>query len=301
VSGGYSTRVSVSRAADRSNVAPAASDVDTPLDLDKDDWRATAKRTLREIKDDRIPFAAAGMAFYFFLAIFPALIALVGILGLAQVDAGGLVESIRTSLPGGSGEALSEAVARANRPSDAASLVATIGGILLAVWSASSGMAGMQSGLNIAYDVEHDRRFVMKRLVALLLLLATVLLGGVPSPFFAFGDSTVLSVLGWIATVIAVVILFSLYYYVAPNRDQPSWRWVSPGGILGAAIWIAVSAAFGIYVSTFNSYGKTYGPIGGVIVLILWLYLSSLAVLVGGELNAELERQADRHDRATGS
>jgi membrane protein len=288
--------MTASRAAQRNDVAPIGPDVETPLDLDKGDWRATAKRTLREIKDDRIPFAAAGMAFYFFLAIFPALIALVGILGLAQVDAGGLVESIRTSLPGGSGEALAEAVDRANRPSDAASLVATIGGILLAVWSASSGMAGMQSGLNIAYDVEHDRRFVMKRLVALLLLLATVLLGGVPSPFFAFGDSTILTVVGWIATVVAVVILFSLYYYVAPNRDQPSWRWVSPGGILGAVIWIAVSIGFGIYVSTFNSYGKTYGPIGGVIVLILWLYLSSLAVLVGGELNAELERQADRHD-----
>jgi membrane protein len=272
--------------------AETASDTETPLDLDRGDWKATTKRAVTEIKDDRIPFAAAGMAFYFFLAIFPAMIALIGILGLANVDASGLVDSIRTTLPGGAGQAVAQAVARADQPSNATSLVATIFGILVALWSASSGMAGMQSGLNIAYDIERDRRFVKKRAVALLLLAAMLLLGGVPSPFFAFGDSLPFTILGWAATAIAVIVLFSVFYYLAPNRDQPSWRWVSPGGIVGAAIWIAGSVLFGLYVTTFNSYGKTYGPLGGVIVLILWLYLSSLAVLVGGELNAELERQA---------
>jgi membrane protein len=272
--------------------AEAAPDAETPLDLDRGDWKATTKRAITEIKDDRIPFAAAGMAFYFFLAIFPAMIALIGILGLADIDATALVNSIRTTLPGGAGQAVVQAVARANQPSDATSLVATISGILVALWSASSGMAGMQSGLNIAYDIEHDRRFLKKRAVALLLLAAMLLLGGVPSPLFAFGDSLVFTIVGWVATVIAVIVLFSVFYYLAPNRDQPSWRWVSPGGIVGAAIWIAGSVLFGLYVTTFNSYGKTYGPLGGVIVLILWLYLSSLAVLVGGELNAELERQA---------
>jgi membrane protein len=265
---------------------------DDPLDLDAGDWRATAKRTVREIKDDRIPFAAAGMAFYFFLAIFPALIALIGILGLVDVDARGLVESIRSALPGGAGQAVAQAVARADNPSEAASLAATVGGILVAVWSASSGMSGLQSGLNIAYDVDHDRRFVAKRAVALGLVLATIALGGVPSPFFTFGDAAIFTILGWILTVVAVTILFSIFYWLGPNRERPSWRWVSAGGILGALIWIAGSALFGIYVTNFNDYGKTYGPLGGVIVLILWLYLSSLAVLIGGELNAELERQA---------
>jgi membrane protein len=263
-----------------------------PLDLDAGDWRATAKRTLREIKDDRIPFAAAGMAFYFFLAIFPAVIALIGLLGLIDVDATGLVESIRTTLPGGAGEAVAQAVARADNPSEAASITATILGILAALWSASSGMGGLQSGLNIAYDVERDRKFVAKRRVALALLLATVALGGVPSPFFTFGDTTLFTILGWVLTVAAVMILFSIFYWLGPNRDRPSWRWVSAGGIVGAVIWIAGSVLFALYVTNFNSYGKTYGPLGGVIVLILWLYLSSLAVLIGGELNAELERQA---------
>jgi membrane protein len=276
--------------------APVADD---PLDLDAGDWRATAKRTVREVRDDRAPFAAAGMAFYFFLAIFPALIALIGILGLVNVDASGLVESIRTTLPGGAGQALAQAVARADNPSDTASLVATVGGILVAVWSGSSGMAGLQSGLNIAYDVDHDRKFIAKRAVAFALLLATIALGGVPSPFFTFGDTVAFTIIGWVLTIVAVTILFSIFYWLGPNRERPSWRWVSAGGVVGALIWIAGSALFGIYVSNFNNYGKTYGPLAGVIVLIVWLYLSSLAVLIGGELNAELERQAGvRRDQA---
>jgi membrane protein len=102
----------------------------------------------------------------------------------------------------------------------------------------------------------------------------------------------VYTVLGYIISIIAVVILFSVFYYLGPNRESPSWQWVSVGGVVGTILWILASLALGIYVGNFNSYSKTYGPLAGVIVLILWLYLSSLSVLVGGELNAELERQA---------
>ena len=267
---------------------------DTPLDLHSGDWKSIAKRTLKEIKDDRLTFAAAGMAYYFFLAVFPALIALVGILGLVNVDASGIVESIRSSLPGGAGDALTQAIRNSDRPSETASLTAAIFGVTAALWSASSGMVALQSGLNIAYDVEQDRKFIGKRSVALLLIAATGLLGGVPSPFFTFGESTIFTVLGWILTIAAVIVLFSLFYYFGPNRPKPSWHWVSAGGVLGAFIWIAGSIAFAVYISNFNNYDKTYGPLGGVIVLVLWLFLSSLAVLIGGELNAELERQASR-------
>jgi membrane protein len=95
-----------------------------------------------------------------------------------------------------------------------------------------------------------------------------------------------------------VGVLFSLFYYLGPNRDSPTWRWVSAGGVIGAVLWIVASLLFGFYVANFNNYGKTYGPLAGVIVLILWLYLSSLAVLIGGELNAELERQGQRRARS---
>ncbi|HEX8099780.1 MAG TPA: YihY/virulence factor BrkB family protein, partial [Actinomycetota bacterium] len=199
-----------------------AEGADSPLELPARDWKATAKRTLKEIKDDRITFAAAAMSYYFFLAIFPALIAVVGILGLAEIDAGGLIRSLRETLPGGAGAALTSAVANANKTSEAASLAATVGGIAVALWSASSGLVALQTGLNVAYDVEHDRKFVKKRAIALLLLVAMLLLGGVPSPFFTFGDAVFFTILGWILTVMAVIVLFSIFYYLAPNRESPT-------------------------------------------------------------------------------
>lgn len=267
---------------------------DTPLDLEAPDWKAILKRSGKEIKADRAPLAAAGMAYYFFLAIFPALIAVVGIMGLVEADTSGLTRSIETTLPGDSGAAITEAFREADQPSQATSRTAAILGIVIALWSASSGMVAMQSGLNIAYDVRHDRKFVGKRATALALIMGTALLGGVPSPFFTFGDSSLFLVLGWVLTIAAVIVLFSVFYYLGPNRDSPRWQWVSVGGVAGAALWIAVSLIFGFYVNNYSNYSKTYGSLAGVIVLILWLYLSSLAVLIGGELNSELERQANR-------
>jgi len=267
---------------------------DTPLDLEGPDWKVTLKRTAKEIKNDRAPLAAAGMAYYFFLAIFPALIAVVGIMGLVDADTGGLTRAIESTLPGESGEAITEAFREADQPSQATSRTAAILGIVIALWSASSGMVALQSGLNIAYDVPQDRKFIGKRAMALGLILTTALFGGVPSPLFTFGDSTLFVVLGWTLTVVAVILLFSIFYYVGPNRDSPRWQWVSVGGIVGAALWIAVSLIFGFYVNNYSNYSKTYGSLAGVIVLILWLYLSSLSVLIGGELNSELERQATK-------
>jgi len=265
---------------------------DTPLDLEAPDWKLILKRTGKEIKADRVTLAAAGMAFYFFLAIFPALIAVVGIMGLVGADTSGLTRSIETTLPGDSGAAITEAFREADQPSEATSRTAAILGIGVALWSASSGMVALQSGLNIAYDVSRDRKFVGKRITALVLILATALLGGVPSPFFTFGESTLFQVLAWTLTVAAVIILFSVFYFLGPNRDSPRWQWVSVGGVAGAALWITVSLIFGFYVNNYSNYSKTYGSLAGVIVLILWLYLSSLAVLIGGELNSELEEQA---------
>ena len=274
---------------------------DSPLELGPADWKATATRTLAEIKSDRVTLAAAGMAYYFFLAIFPAVIAAIGIMGLVNVDEAGFIDAIQRNLPAGAGRVLTDAVQNADRPSEGAKILAVVAGIGAALWSASSGMVALQSGLNIAYDVDEDRKFVGKRLVAFVLLLATALLGGVPSPFFTFGDGIVFSVVGWVLTFAAVSVLFSLFYYVGPKREAPAWRWVSAGGVLGALLWVAAFLGFGYYAANFSSYGKTYGPLAGVIVLIFLLYLSSLAVLIGGELNAELERQAEVRQRsATG-
>jgi membrane protein len=267
---------------------------DTPLELGPSDWKETLKRTLTEIKDDRLTFAAAGMTYYFFLAIFPTLIAAVGILGFVNADTGGLIASIQSTLPGDSGEALTEAFREANRPSDATSLTAAIVGISVALWSASTGMVALQTGLNVVYDVPQDRKFLGKRAVGLLLVVATLLLGGVPSPIFTFGEAPVYIALGWLLTILAVMFLFSLFYYFAPNREAPTWQWVSVGGVVGATLWILALLAFGYYVDGYSNYSRTYGSLAGVVVLMLVLYLSSLAVLIGGELNAEMERQGQR-------
>lgn len=268
---------------------------DSPLELDAPDWKVTAKRTLKEIKDDRVTLAAAGMAYYFLLAVFPGIIAFVGVLGLINANTQGIEDSIRSTIPGSTGELLVEPIRKARATSEGASLVAAITGIAIALWSASSGMVALQSGLNIAYDVGQDRKFIGKRAVALLLVVATAALGGVPSPLFTFGDSLFFVALGWGLTIVAVVVLFSFFYYLGPNREKPSWRWVSAGGVIGALLWIVASLAFAFYVGSFgrSSYSETYGTAAGVIVLILWLFLSSLAVLIGGELNAELERQGE--------
>lgn len=268
---------------------------DSPLELDPLDWKQTATRAVKEIKDDRATLIAAGMAYYGFLALFPALIAAVGILGL--IDApdslyGSMERSTRSALPAGASELVAEAIDNARNPEEDASLIAALIGTAVALWSASSGLVALQKGLNVAYDIKEERRFVKARLVAFGLIIAIGLLGGVPSPFFTFGDATFFKVVGWILTIAAVLVLFSLFYYVGPNRDSPRWTWVSPGGVVGAGMWLAVSAAFAIYVENFSSYGKTYGTMAGVVVLILWLFLTSLSVLVGAELNAELERQA---------
>ena len=268
---------------------------DSPLELPAPDWRQTLVRTVKEIKGDRVTLVAAGMAYYFFLAIFPGLIAAVGILGLIDVSDAFLDEvtsSISSTLPGDAGIILTTALNEAQSAPEGASLIAAFFGIAVALWSASSGMVALQAGMNIAYDIPEDRKFVMKRLVAFALIIVTGLLGAVPSPIFSFGDSTWFTILGWAVTVVALILMFSIFYAIGPKRDTPHWKWVSPGGLVGALIWLLAAVGLTIYVGGLGNYAKTYGELGGVVVLILWLYLSALAILIGGELNAELERQS---------
>ena len=265
------------------------------------------KRTVREFKDDNLTDWAAALTYYGVLAIFPALIVLVSVLGLIGESATQpLIDNVGKVAPGPAKEIFTSAIENLQGDRGAAGVLFIVG-ILGALWSASGYVAAFMRASNAIYDMPEGRP-IWKTLpvrvgltVVLLALLsittiAVVLTGGLAQKVgdvIGLGDTavTVWNIAKWPVLLLVVSFMFALLYWAAPNVKQPGFRWVSPGGILAVVGWLIASGAFAFYVGNFGSYNKTYGALGGVVVFLVWLWISNIVILLGAEFNAELERE----------
>ena len=254
--------------------------------------------------------AAGAFAYRWFLAIFPIVIALLGLASLVAVPRRvvvRLVAGASSSLPAGAARVLTTALSHASRH-PTADLWTTVLACVVALWSATSGMVMLEEGLDMAFGLPSDRSFLQKRVVALPLLAAATVLGGGASALVIVGPALgslvrrampvgggVFAVgwtaLRWVIALGLINVLLSLVYSLAPHRARPRWRWTSTGTVVATALWALVSLGFSLYTSTVGSYGRTYGVFAGVAILIFWLYLTGVAILLGGEIDAAIERR----------
>ena len=291
----------------RLTAEPEDDKLESPTQLDKRSWRYVARRTFREFMSDQCTDIAAALTYYAVLALFPAAIALTSLLGLvgqgetAVDEVLGIVDDLGGSSIVGS---IREPLIELSRSQTAG--LALVLGLAGALWSASGYVGAFGRAMNQMYEIGEGRPIWKLRPFMLLLtvvlvvlaaavLLALVLTGPVAQSVgeaLGLGSTGILAwqIAKWPLLLAVVVLIVALLYYATPNIRQPRFRWVSVGAVVAIVTWIALSAAFGYYVANFGSYDKTYGTLGGVIVFLLWLWLTNLALLFGAELDSELER-----------
>ncbi|MGX1548333.1 YihY/virulence factor BrkB family protein [Streptomyces adustus] len=280
---------------------------DSPTDLPAGSWGAVLKGTLKEFRKDELTDRAAALTYYSILALFPALLVLVSLLGLVGPSAiQQVLASIDKLAPGPVQDILRQAVQQMQGQAGLGSAMAVVG-LVLALWSASGYVAAFIRSAAAVYDVPEGRPLwkVMPLRVALtVVLMVTAVIGALIVVFtgslarragtaLGVGDAglTAWSVAKWPVLVILVTLMIALLYWATPNARVRGFRWITPGSFLALLIWMTASAGFALYVANFASYNKTYGPLGGVIVFLVWLWISNLALLLGLEFDAELARR----------
>jgi len=281
---------------------------DTPRQIPAAGWRDVLWRTKGEMSRDNLSLVAAGVAFYALLAIFPAIAAIVSIYGLVAdpQTVEQQLAAISHVLPEQARSIIEEQLTRVTSGASTALGFGAILGLLLTIWSANKGTQSLITALNIVYDEEEKRGFVRLTLISLgltlgILLFLIVCIAAIAVMPALFGNlglpediRQLASWLRWPILGLAFVIGLAVFYRFAPSRDAPRWRWVSWGAVAATVLWLIGSALFSWYVSSFGSYNETYGSIGAVVVLMMWFWLSALIVLLGAELNAEMEHQTGR-------
>jgi membrane protein len=279
-----------------------------PTGIPREGWKQVAKRVWEETQLDQIPLLAAGVAFWGFISLFPAMIAAIAVYGLVadpstvtrQADA------ITDALPEDAASLVIGQMETISAQSDDSLSLSLLTSLLLALWTTSAAVSNTMSAINIAYDEEETRSFLRRKGIALLLSLGAVafvvvsvgLIAVTPvllDTFVPEGATRVLLQVGrWVGLVVAVMGALAVLYKVAPMRDNPRLSWVSVGSVLATAAWLTASFGFSLYVDNFGRYSRTYGALAGVAILMLWLWITALIVLVGAEINAEAEQQTIR-------
>ncbi len=276
-------------------------------------WRDVGKRTAGEVKKDRLSMVAAGVAFYAFLALFPAIAAIVSIYGMVAnpADIQQAVQGMRGMLPTEVVDIVSRQMSSIASASGAALGLSAIISLLLAIWSTTKGTKALMEALNIAYEEEESRGFLRLNAVALLLtvgaivglILAAVLVVAFPALVGALGlpdtIATVISWARWPVLALALMAGLALFYRYGPSRAAPRFRWVSWGAVAATVLWLIASGLFSFYVANFGSYNETYGSLAAIVILLMWFYISAFVILIGAEMNAEMEHQTER-DTTTG-
>jgi len=279
---------------------------DSPAGLSRRSWTGALKRTFTGYQSNNLSDWAAALTYYGILAMFPALIALLSIVGLVGHSATQpLIDNLAKLAPGAGREIFTNAVEGLATDPGAAGVLFVIG-IAGALWSASSYIGAFMRASNAIYEIEEGRPIwktipvrVSLTLVLMLLLaissLAVVITGGLARQvgnLVGVGSTavTVWDIAKWPVLLLMVSIMFSLLYWAAPNVKHPGLSWLSPGGLFAVLIWIIASALFALYVGNFGSYNKTYGALAGIIIFLVWLWISNVAILLGAQLNAEIER-----------
>ena len=280
----------------------------TPHQIPARGWWEVLKRVGQRISQDNLTVIAAGVAFYGLLSIFPALAALVAIYGLIAdpVTVQQQVNALQGILPAEAMTLISnQLTSLVSKPSSGLGVGLGIS-VLLAIWGARSGTSTLMSALNIAYGENEKRNFLLFNAEALFLTASMVLFGIIvfltvailPAVIDLFplpqSWKNIISYVRWPILALLMMVALAAIYRYAPSRNEPRWRWVSWGAVIATLIWIAGSAGFSLYVAKFSSYNQTYGSLGAVVILLMWLWVSALIVLIGAELNAELEHQTAR-------
>jgi len=279
---------------------------ESPTELKGGSWLAVLKRTIAKFRASNLTDWAAALTYYGIQALFPALLVLVSLIGLAGANtAQSLIDNIASTAPGSAKDIITNAI-RGLQSSKGSAGILFVLGIALALWSASAYVGAFSRASNVIYEVGEGRPFwklrpqqVLITLVMVVLMavsaIAVVVTGGLAEQvgkLVGVGSTAVQvwDIAKWPVLVVLVSIMIAVLYWGAPNVRQPGFRWISPGSMLAVVVWIAASAAFALYVANFASYNKTYGSLGGVIAFLVWLWISNVAILLGAAFDAELAR-----------